>query len=167
MNKIKLHLKDLQEYKAVYEWCTFYVGIEEAYFSKEILTEFAIELMQKGEDSELISALAWGIAEEDFTGIMASIKQEHRQFLEQGTDSWEAEYRKLRYVYLKKVEEEATSKNELLDAIAQFYDNFGYPEDMSGFINYMPQDLPTSSAELLNRFNCFLAAERRFTLIAY
>jgi hypothetical protein len=157
-----LHLKDLQEYHVTYEWYTFYVGIEENYFRKEILTEFAIELMQKGDNSELISALAWGIDEEDFAETMARIKRRHVQFLKKKTGSWEIEFRKLRYVYLKKAEKECTSENELLDAIAQFYDNFGYPEDMSGFINYMPQDLPTSSTDLLNRFKCFLEFERKY-----
>ena len=67
----------------------------------------------------------------------------------------------MRYVYLKKAEKEYSSKNELLDVIAQFYDKFDYPEDMSGFINYMPQDLPTSSADLLNRFKYFLEFEKK------
>lgn len=155
-----LYLKDFKKYNISCNWCTIYVGIEEKYFEKTILTEYAIELIENGEDSELVNTLAWGLEGEDLTQIMVKIKTIYVKFLEKGTDSWRYEYRKLRYVYLRKLAGEYTDKVELLEAVASFYDNFGYPEDMSGFINYMPQDSPTDSTDLLNRFNHFLESEK-------
>ena len=35
-------------------------------------------------------------------------------------------------------------EDELLNGIAGFYNNNGYPEDMVSFINYMPQEVPTT-----------------------
>lgn len=156
-----LYLKDLKKNNVPYNWCTIYVGIEENYFEKNILTEHAVELMENGEDSELISTLAWGVEDEDLMQIMVKIKTIYVKFLEKDTDSWRYEYRKLRHVYLKKLAGKHTNKIELLDEIASFYDNFGYPEDMSGLINYMPQDSPTDSTDLLNRFNHFWESEKK------
>ena len=68
-----LYLKDLKNNNVPYNWCTIYVGIEENYFEKNILTEHAVELMENGEDSELISTLAWGVEDEDLMQIMVKI----------------------------------------------------------------------------------------------
>ncbi|HBM3499446.1 TPA: DUF2247 family protein, partial [Listeria innocua] len=48
----------------------------------------------------------------------------------------------------------------LLKKIAEFYGNNGYPEDMVGFINYMPQEVSTTKEDLINRFHSFLNSEQ-------
>ncbi|MDC2943537.1 DUF2247 domain-containing protein, partial [Bacillus thuringiensis] len=37
--------------------------------------------------------------------------------------------------------------------------NHHYPEDMVRFVNYMPQEVPTTKEDILNRFGEFLKLE--------
>lgn len=50
-------------------------------------------------------------------------------------------------------------EDDLLNGIAEFYSSNGYPEDMVSFINYMPQEVPTTKKELIERFHQFLDSE--------
>lgn len=156
-----LNLKDLKKEDINYNWKTIYIGIEERFFNISVLTDYAIELLEKGEESPLINNLAWDVSEDNIFNLMSEIK---KQFFfpdfEKDNPEWQREYRKLRYVYLSKVRGNTNDKRELLNKIASFYDSFGYPEDMVSLINYMPQKLFSTQESLLENFNTFLEEER-------
>ncbi|EAV9819076.1 DUF2247 family protein, partial [Listeria monocytogenes] len=58
-----------------------------------------------------------------------------------------------------KLKETVNDNDYLLKKIAEFYGNNGYPESMVEFINYMPQEVPTSKEGLINKFHRFLSSE--------
>ncbi|EHD5683876.1 DUF2247 family protein, partial [Listeria monocytogenes] len=58
------------------------------------------------------------------------------------------------------LKETVNDNDYLLKKIAEFYGNNGYPEDMVGFINYMPQEVSTTKEDLINRFHSFLNSEQ-------
>ncbi|SDY79349.1 DUF2247 family protein [Bacillus sp. 166amftsu] len=155
-----LNLKDLKKEDINYNWKTIYIGIEERFFNISVLTDYAIELLEKGEESPLINDLAWDVSEDNIFNLMSEIKKQFFPDFEKDNPEWQREYRKLRYVYLSKVRGNTNDKRELLNKIASFYDSFGYPEDMVSLINYMPQKLFSTQESLLENFNTFLEEER-------
>lgn len=153
-----MKLKDLKNKDIKYDWKTIFVGIEEGFFSKEIFSDYAVELLMKGEESGLINELAWGVSEEDLGKVMLDIKIKYFPQLDEESTILVEENRKLRFVYLSKMKENYREE-DLLNKVAEFYGNHHYPEDMIDFINYMPQEAPTTKKDLLDRFDAFLKLE--------
>ena len=111
--------------------------------------------MEAGDDEAFVNELAWGIDSSDLDKILFEIKDFHFPNLEENSEELQNEISKLRFVYLSKLKEKITDEDELLNRIAEFYDRHDYPEDMTSFITYMPQDTPTTKEDLLNRFYKF------------
>ena len=63
----------------------------------------------------------------------------------------------LRYAILASLDSEG---QELLDDVESVYADFGYPRDMEPFIYYMPSQGDSSAADLVKRYNEFLASEK-------
>lgn len=152
-------LKDLRAKRLTYNWETIYVGMEMAYFTIQAISDYAVELMEGGINDEFINQLAWGVEDGDSSRILIEIKCHFNLVSEKNNDEYKLENRKLRFVYLSKLNDEVTDDKKLLDEIEKFYDNQGYSEDMNTFIGYMPQDSYTNCKILILRFHEFLNLE--------
>lgn len=155
-----MNLKDLKNKLINYDWKTIFVGVKENYFSKDVISDYAIELMENGDETMIVSELAWGVSDEDLDKVMVEIKTNYFPHLGGESTLLLEENRKLRFICLSKIKERCKEENELLNKIAEFYRNHHYPEDMVSFVNYMPQDVPTTTQDLVNRFDKFLELER-------
>lgn len=155
-----MNLNDLKTKNIKYDWKTIYVGVQENYFSRDIISEYAVELMEIGDESEFVSELAWGVSSEDLNKVMLEIKTNYFPHLDDDSTILVEENRKLRFVCLSEIKKRYKDDNELLNKIAEFYGNNNYPEDMVSFVNYMPQEVLTTKEDMVNRFNEFLELER-------
>ncbi|MGG0259782.1 DUF2247 family protein [Bacillus mycoides] len=155
-----MNLKDLKNKHIKYDWKTIFIGIQENYFNKDVISDYAVELMDIGDESEFVSELAWGVSSEDLDKVMLEIKTNYFPQLDEESTMLVEENRKLRFVCLSEIKERCKEDNELLNEIAEFYGNHHYPEDMVSFVNYMPQEVPTTKEDLINRFENFLNLER-------
>ncbi|MES5925442.1 DUF2247 family protein [Bacillus cereus group sp. MG9] len=155
-----MKLKDLKNKHIKYDWKTIFVGIQENYFNKDVISDYAVELMDIGDESGFVSELAWGVSSEDLDKVMLEIKTNYFPQLDEESTMLVEENRKLRFVFLSEIKERCKEDNELLNEIAEFYGNHHYPEDMVSFVNYMPQEVPTTKEDLINRFEKFLKLER-------
>ncbi|MGF9765384.1 DUF2247 family protein [Bacillus albus] len=154
-----MNLKDLKNKHIKYDWKTIFVGIQENYFSKDVISDYAVELMGIGDESGFVSELTWGVSNEDLSKVLLEIKTNYfPQLDEEGTILIE-EKRKLIFVCLSEIKERCKADNELLNEIAEFYGKYHYPEDMVSFVNYMPQEVPTTKEDIVNRFEKFLKLE--------
>ncbi|MBD8037381.1 DUF2247 family protein [Solibacillus sp. A46] len=155
-----MNLIDFKKRHIKYDWKTIFVGVHENYFSKDIISDYAVELMENGDESEFVSKLAWGVSSEDLKKVMLGIKDNYFSQLDEKSAILKDESRKLRFVCLSKIKEECKEENELLNKIAEFYGNHHYPEEMVSFVNYMPQEVPTTKVDMVNRFYEFLKLEK-------
>lgn len=154
-----MELIDLRKKQIWYDWKTIYVGIIQKFFEFKVISDYAVELMEKGEDDDFITELAWGVDSNDIQQVLFELKNHYFPDLEEDSSDYEIEEQKLRFVSLSELNETVTDTDDLLKKIAEFYGNNGYPEDMVEFINYMPQEVPTSKEDLINRFHYFLNSE--------
>lgn len=154
-----MELIDLRKKQIWYDWKTIYVGIIQKFFEFKVISDYAVELMEKGEDDDFITELAWVVDSNDIQQLLFELKNHYFPDLEEDSSDYEIEEQKLRFVSLSELNETVTDTDDLLKKIAEFYGNNGYPEDMVEFINYMPQEVPTSKEDLINRFHCFLNSE--------
>ena len=154
-----MNLKDLKNRHIEYDWKTIFVGVQENYFSKDVISDYAVELMESGDESGFVSELAWGVSSEDLGKVMLEIKTNYFPHLNEESAILVEENRKLRFVCLSEMREICIEENELLNKIAEFYGNHHYPEDMVGFVNYMPQEVPTTKENMVNRLDEFLKLE--------
>lgn len=154
-----MELIDLRKKQIWYDWKTIYVGIIQKFFEFKVISDYAVELMEKGEDDDFITELAWGVDSNDIQQVLFELKNHYFPDLEEDSSDYEIEEQKLRFVSLSELNETVTDTDDLLKKMAEFYGNNGYPEDMVEFINYMPQEVPTSKEDLINRFHYFLNSE--------
>lgn len=154
-----MELIDLRKKQISYDWKTIYVGVIQKFFESKVISDYAVELMEKGEDDDFITELAWGEDSNDIQQVLFELKNHYSPDLEEDSSDYKIEEQKLRFVYLSELNDTITDTDDLLKKIAEFYGNNGYPEDMVEFINYMPQEVPTSKEDLINRFHCFLSSE--------
>jgi len=90
----------------------------------------------------------------------------------QDSVEWALEMRKLRFCVLTYLKKHISDERELLDKIAQVYDDFGFPKDMENFIYYMPskrlESLQLSPVQavyrLIGLFESFLGDEKKFLI---
>jgi len=153
-----MDLTSLKDKKVSYNWKTIYIGILQKFFESKVISDYAIELMELGNDDDFICELAWGVEPDTLQQVLFGLKSRYFSNLEEDSDDYKLEERKLRFVYLSELND-TIGDDDLLNRIAEFYNNNGYPEDMAGFINYMPQEIPTTKKELIERFHAFLDSE--------
>ncbi|MCA0174641.1 DUF2247 family protein [Bacillus sp. RAR_GA_16] len=154
-----MNLKELKNRHINYDWKTVYVVVQENYFSKDVISDYAGELMKIGDESGIVSELSWGVSSDDLDKVMLEIKTNYFPQLDEESPILIEENRKLRFVYLSEIKERCKEDNELLNKLAAFYGNHHYPEDMVSFVNYMPQEVPTTKEEMVHRFKKFLKLE--------
>lgn len=154
-----MDLTSFKEKKVNYNWKTIYVGVIQNFFEPKVISDYAIELMELGNDDDFVNELAWGIEPDDLQQVLFELKSRYFSNLEENSNDYKLEEEKLRFVYLSKLNDSISDEDELLNGIAEFYNNNGYPEEMAGFINYMPQEIPTTKEGLIERFHDFLDSE--------
>ncbi|MER2090813.1 MAG: DUF2247 family protein, partial [Sporosarcina sp.] len=115
--------------------------------------------MEFGDESGFVSKLAWGVSSEELEEVLLEIKMNYFPQLDEESAILVEENRKLRFVCLSKIREKYKEDHELLNKIAEFYGNHHYPEDMVSFVNYMPQEVPTTKEDMINRLDKFLKME--------
>ncbi|EAD3255672.1 DUF2247 family protein [Listeria monocytogenes] len=155
-----MKLTDLKEKKVNYDWKTIYVGIIQNFFESKVISDYAIELMEQGKEDDFTIDLAWGVDSDNLQQVLFEMKNQYFPDLDETSNEYKLEERKLRFIYLSKLKETVNDNDYLLKKIAEFYGNNGYPEDMVGFINYMSQEVSTTKEDLINRFNSFLNSEQ-------
>ncbi|MGM0216292.1 DUF2247 family protein [Enterococcus sp. AZ109] len=154
-----MELVDLKEKQINYNWKTIYIGVNQKFFESKAISDYAIELMEKGDEDDFVTDLAWGVDSNDLQQVLFELKNRYFPDLEEDSNEYKIEERKLRFICLSKLNEAVSDTDDLLKKIAEFYGNNGYPEDMVEFVNYMPQVAPTSKEDLINRFHHFLSSE--------
>ena len=154
-----------------YDWRTLYVGISINLIECNELTIYALKIMEDNEykDDEFINELAWGI-EDNLKGEILTkmlIKFNFDMLIPQSS-SWELEVRNLRYTILNYLNITIDDDNELLKKVEEVYADFNYPQEMEGFIAYMPpkENIATNSIEdnikrMINNLNKFLIVEKK------
>jgi len=154
-----------------YDWRTLYVGISANLIECNELTRYALKVMENNEykDDEFINELAWGI-EDNLKGELLTkmvLKFNLDMLIPQST-SWELEIRKLRYAILNYLNSTIDDANELLKKVEEVYADFNYPQEMEGFIAYMPvkDNVATNSIEdnikrMVNSLDNFLIEEKK------
>ncbi|MBC1490054.1 DUF2247 family protein [Listeria sp. FSL L7-1485] len=155
-----MELTDLKEKKVNYSWKTIYVGVIQNFFESKVISDYAIELMEQGKEDDFTIDLAWGVDSGNLQQVLFEMKNQYFPDLDETSNEYKLEERKLRFIYLSKLKETVNDNDYLLKKIAEFYGNNGYPEDMVEFINYMPQEVSTTKEDLINRFHSFLNSEQ-------
>lgn len=154
-----------------YDWRTLYVGISINLIECNELTIYALKIMEDNEykDDEFINELAWGI-EDNLKGeiLTKMIFKFNLDMLIPQSSSWELEVRKLRYAILNYLNITIDDDNELLKKVEEVYADFNYPQEMEGFIAYMPakENIATNSIEdnikrMINNLDKFLIVEKK------
>lgn len=154
-----------------YDWRTLYVGININLIDYNELTIYALKIMEDNEyeDDEFINELAWGIEENLKGEILTKILLKFNfDMLIPQSASWELEVRKLRYAILNYLNNTIDDDNELLKKVEEVYADFNYPQEMEGFIAYMPakENIATNSIEdnikrMINNLDKFLIVEKK------
>ncbi|BDR59262.1 DUF2247 family protein [Xylocopilactobacillus apicola] len=154
-----MELSDFKEKGINYNWRTIYVGVIHHYFNFNVISKYAVELMEEGNDDDFVVELTWNVDANNVQVFLNKIKVKYFPDLEETSDDYKFEERKLRYIYLEDINTKIKNDDELLNKIAEYYDLHNYPPEMSTFINYMPQEPPTVKDDLINRFREFLDCE--------
>ncbi|MBC2125596.1 DUF2247 family protein [Listeria innocua] len=154
-----MELTDLRKKQIDYDWKTIYIGIVQNHFESKVISDYAVELMEKGNNDDFVTELAWGVDSNDIQQVLFELQNRYFPDLESDSNDYKIEEQKLRFVYLSELNETVDDTEDLLKKIAEFYGNNGYPESMVEFINYMPQEVPISKEGLINKFHIFLSSE--------
>ena len=154
-----------------YDWRTLYVGISVNLIECSELTIYALKVMENNEykDDEFINELAWGI-EDNLKGELLTkmLLKFNLDMLIPQSASWELEIRKLRYAILNYLNSTIDDANELLKKVEEVYADFNYPQEMEGFIAYMPvkDNVAANSIEdnikrMINSLDNFIIEEKK------
>ena len=151
-------------------WNTIKVGYDLDRLTSEEIGKFAMQFLEMHPSlvNEYVSELILGIKEEDldiylqrlFDSLNLTIPKENSYM-------WNMEWYKWRYCIIYKMLQHITDEEKLLESVEGLYSDFGYPEDMSPFIYYMPleeNNIPTDSriarSRLVSNLKKFLAKEK-------
>lgn len=161
----------LKENKIPYSWNTMRVGKKYDFFDNSQISDYSVEYLSEHpqETNQFITELACCNKTMVIDGVLDKVADSFDGKIELGDQAWELELRKLRFCVLTQLSRQLLGERELLDKIAQVYDDFGFPKDMEDFIYYMPSKKfkPSmySKEECLKRliklFEDFLIDEKR------
>jgi hypothetical protein len=153
----KYPIKIFKDNNMACSWNTIKVGWDLHCLAIEEVKKFALEYLEQYPDviNEYISELVFDISESKVSIYLKKIFEslelkEPKKY----TSEWNKEWLKWRYCIINEIIKSILDKEELLNSIEAVYADFGYPEDMTEFIYYMPQkdlDHPVSSHEAHNR----------------
>lgn len=118
------------------DWAMIYYGISKNILSSNIVQEFIHRKLDNDEplsDEEI--ELSW--SSDSSLEVLELIEKilDNQGNVEENIDKGKAKIRIAIIIYLRKTERDIIC---LLEQIDMIYENFDYPEDMEGFISYMP-----------------------------
>jgi hypothetical protein len=156
-------------------WNTIKVGYDLDRLTSDEVGRFAVQYLETHSDlvNEYIFELILGIKKEDVsTDIKKVFTSLGLKMPEKNTPEWNKEWYKWRYCIANEMVKSITNEEELLERIEGVYADFGYPEDMSSFIYYMPQEEnipPVAShvarSSLIAKIKKFIAKEKTRLLL--
>lgn len=157
--KITLNMMDLADIS--YSWKTIYTALLHDFIEVSEVEKYAFKVIESinYEDNEFINDLVWGGKEKE--EIVNNMLEE--KLVTNVICFEEFELSKIKYTilfYLKNRYE--GSNEELLRSIELVYADFGYPNDMSTFIYYMPTNDKIASTKeereinMISKFNKYL-----------
>jgi hypothetical protein len=154
-----------------YDWSTLYVGISMNLIECNELAIYALKIIENNEYKydEFINELAWGM---DYSLKGEILTKMHFKFniemLNPQSSSWKLEVKKLRYAILNYLKNTIDYDNELLKKVEEVYADFNYPQEMDGFITYMPNkgnvannSIEDSVKRMINNLDEFLTIEKK------
>lgn len=157
--KITLDMMELADIR--YSWKTMYTALQHDFIEVSEVEKYAFKVIESDnyEDNEFINDLVWG--GKDKAEIVNNMLEEK---LVTNVECFEEfELSKIKYTFLFYLKNRYGGSNEaLLRSIELVYADFGYPEDMSNFIYYMPtNDKMTSTKEeaeirMISKFDKYL-----------
>ncbi len=124
-------------------WNTIKVGCDLNRLTPEEVGKFASYYLKQHPDitNEYISDLIFGVKEERLDTCLKQVFDSlGLQQPQKNSPEWNKEWLKWRYSIIAEMIKSIPNKEELLDYIEGVYADFGYPEDMTPFIYYVPQE---------------------------
>ncbi len=120
-----------------YSWETIYIALLSDLIEIDEIERYAVKVMESDdyEDNELINDLAWGgkRKEEIIKDMLET------GLVKEANVSEKLELDKIKYSILFDIREQyGNCRERFLRKVAEAYADFGYPEDMSAFVYYMP-----------------------------
>jgi hypothetical protein len=162
----------LKQNNIPYSWNTLRVGKKYNLIDNAQIADYAVEYLSDHpqETNQFIAELACCDKTMSIDDVLDRVADIVDAKIERDSIKWELEKRKLRFCILTYLKQHLSDKRELLDKIAQVYDDFSFPEDMEDFIYYMPakkfNPLEHSEEECMERlvrlFEDFLINEKKF-----
>ena len=155
-----------------YDWRTLYVGVNENLIDCSELNAYALKIMGDDtyEDDEFINELAWGIQRDLKNELLVKMRFKFGfDTLTTESINWKIEIEKLRYGILNYLRNKITDNNKLLSKVEEVYADFNYPQDMEGFIPYMPikdkcnlfiNEIEYNNKRMINKLDEFLILEK-------
>lgn len=125
-----------KRYNLKITWYDIYYGIKKNFIVYESISEYAIECLEKGDNSEIIVDLA--IENNDKEAIIANVKKLICFDKEVFGKNMNLSELKWRYCSLKEVIDSFKSYEDLFSKINIIYEDFNYPNDMVNCISYLP-----------------------------
>lgn len=158
-----MDLITLKKYCVRYNWSTVYYGVKYAFFKEQVISDYAYEQLESGNNEEYVTELAWGDKNDDLHEQMELIYD--KVIKNEDSSNEDVELRYLRYAFCCNLNELIKDKDKLLESLSILYSRLNYPEDMSSFITYMPQVIVDKNLSpydnLLNNFRNFLDTEKK------
>ncbi|HEX4068699.1 MAG TPA: DUF2247 family protein [Candidatus Babeliales bacterium] len=165
-------LRILGQNNIPYSWNTLRVGKKYNLIDNTQIADYAAEYLSDHphETNQYIAELVSCDETKSINDILEKVADIFDGKIDCDDAKWELEKRKLRFCILTYLKQHTSDERELLDKIAQVYDDFGFPKDMENFIYYMPakdfNPLEHSKEEcterLMGLFKDFLSDEKRF-----
>jgi hypothetical protein len=127
------------------DWSTILVGWDRTWLSKEGISDFAVEQLERASSESIVELLA---------RIDGSDTQEIRNLIENCAKATQADYtaavEKWRFAFLVALSEDPKSPEEKIDDLQDLYSAFDYPEDMRDCGRYGPsrQAIPAGTARV-------------------
>lgn len=164
----------LKENNISYSWNTIRLGKQCNLFDNSEIADYAIEYLSQHplETNEFIVELACSNKTMFIDDILDKVADVFDKKIDCDSAEWALEMRKLRFCVLTYLKKHISDDRELLDKIAQVYDDFGFPKDMEDFIYYMPSKnfdslellLEQPMSRLVRLFENFLDEEKKFLI---
>ncbi len=169
---IPCDLSILKENKISYSWNTLRVGKKYDLFDNVQISDYAAQYLSEHpqETNQFIAELVCCDKTMLIDDILNKVADVFDNKIEPDSVAWLLEKRKLQFCILMYLKRHALDDRELLDKIAQVYEDFDFPKDMEGFIYYMSaknfNPLEHSQQECIQRlrklFEDFLINEKKF-----
>lgn len=122
-------------------WNTIKTGWDLKRLTVDEIGKFALNYLETQPNlvNLYISELIFGIKDYEVNDYLKKLFISlNLSWPEEGSSVWNQEWRKWRFCILNTMIQNITEKEVLLETIEGLYADFGYPEDMTPFIYYMP-----------------------------